>query len=142
MNLTITSTLSPYDKPDNAVFPLSLGFLRQHLYDLLPNANVTVSFEWYPNTSDVLIAGQSSYSVSEWSIRLIAVNELVSVDVREHLLNIGLARLRNWFYDSDLWMQANPSLWLNHSLTFRYENDSLIFDESEAEEPTPRADSE
>jgi hypothetical protein len=130
-----------YEAPGDAEHLLSFELLQEQFQLLLPQASVSVLYEWYPNTSDVLIASSSFGTVAElndWSLKLIAVNDGDVVHVRELLLTRGLTNLADWFTRSDHLLQEDPAMWLSFSLTIRYERGELLFDERKSHRNWPR----
>lgn len=128
-------------KPMNSEYPLSDEILREHFQDLLPFALVRVSYEYFPNTSDVVIASSSFETVSsinEWGLRVIASEEPSVSRVRELLLEHGVPALTKWFNSAENQIKQDLSKWCSYSLTIRYENDELIFDAQEAHREMPR----
>ncbi len=130
-----------YKPPSDTEQPLSFQFLQEQFEDTLPLASVSVWFEWYPNTADVLLAGTDGDTVDElnnWSLRLIAVHEPQVSRVRELLVSEGIPLLRDWFCKCDHFLQANPARWIGYSLVIRFENNTLQLKEKESWRPSPR----
>lgn len=134
-------SFAPYTIPPSAQFPLTFQFLRDKLFGTLPQAAVRTWFEWYPNTSDVLIASTFGNTVDElnlWSMQLIAVDVNLFPRAHKLLQSEGIQKVTEWFVKSDQLLHEDPSRWLSCSLTMRFENDQLLLSEHTFCNPLPR----
>jgi hypothetical protein len=127
--------------PDDAECPLSDDFLRDYFQKVLPEAVLLVSKEWFQRTSDVLIARSNFGAVDKnhrWRLRQVAIDRTQVERVRELLVPNGVSELLRWFKKSSALVNEDQTLWICCSLTVRYENGSLIFDESTSVRPDNR----
>lgn len=127
--------------PDNAECALSDDFLRSSFQAMLPESNLLVTKEWKEKTSDVLIARSNFGTVGKnhrWRLRQIAVDKTQVERVRELFVQNGLSELLRWFTKSSALVNEEQTLWICFSVTVRYENDGLIFDERISVRPDSR----
>lgn len=127
--------------PDDAECPLSEDFLRESFQAMLPEGILRVSNEWFENTSDVLIARSNFGTVDKnhrWRLRQIAIYRTQFARVRELLVSDGFSELLRWFAKSNAQVNEDQTLWICCSLTVRFENDALIFDERTSVRPGHR----
>lgn len=138
MKVTI---VSESNIPEDAQCPLSDDFLNQSFQTILPEDSLQVTNEWFENTSDVLIVSSSFGTVDKihnWTLRQIAVDSSRVARIRELLVPDGFSELIKWFSKSGALLNADPTLWICYSMTVRFENDRLIFDEHIASRPHAR----
>lgn len=127
--------------PGHAKCVLSEDFLKESFRTILPEDSLRVSNEWLENTSDVLIARSSFGTVDKihsWTLRQIAVDKSRIARIRDLLVSDGVSTLLSWFAERSALIYEDPARWICYSLTVRFENDSLVFDEQTALRPDPR----
>lgn len=135
------STLTRYQVPPTAHFPLPADFLNAHLTKIVPHAVTRVWFEWYPTTSDVLIAHTLGDTVDElnlWTLNLIAVDQMLLPRAQQLLQSEGIAKVTDWFDRCDRLLYEDKSRWVGYTLTIRFENNVLIYSESDSFNLLPR----
>ncbi len=122
-------------------YPLQIDLLQKRFEDTLPNSTAAVRYEWYPNTSDVLIVSTSFGTVdtlNHWSLRILGVDSRQVPQIRELLLSEGMDKLEDWFNTSEHLLKQDPAQWVCYSLTIRYENNELLYDAKSAWRDWPR----
>lgn len=125
--------------PSGYAYPASLERLTEVLRQLLPDSVVHVSFEVYENTSDVIIMSDSwRTAVDLWHIRIIAVKENDLENVQIALIRKGFSALKAWLTGANDDLHQRPDVWIQHAVTFRYEQGDLLHDICEADHPWRR----
>jgi hypothetical protein len=112
---------------DGYTYPIDLDSLEQFLAEILLVSKVSISFVFYENTSDVLIASSEwDFDVDHWSLSIVASRNAELADIQQALRETGLQSLKDWFTQTHEYLHAEPDVWSYNGITFRFEHGQLI----------------
>jgi hypothetical protein len=123
----LITSINQAEIPPDAAFPLDEDDMAVFFADFLMQSRISIAFEWFDKTSDVLIASEHwDSSHDSWGLRVFAVDSSFTGEVRQSLLDLGLPTLREWFVSTHHELHANIDKWIYRSVTFRYEEGQLL----------------
>jgi hypothetical protein len=124
---------------DGYSYAVSEDELKDEFIPILTHSELVVFFQFYENTSDVLIIKSMwDAKIDRWNLKILANRSGEALKIRSLMKSTGFGVIQEWLVRTHEELHEFPEIWSYNSLTLRYENDGLIFDPSKAIKPFRR----
>lgn len=128
-------------KSPGIAFLLSESSVESELKSILPNSRLELSFEYFPNSAELLLLYSSFEYVedlSNWYLRIIGVEEQRLKLLSDHEIPCLWEKLKAWLREANDLLYQELLKWQCLGLTIKGESNQLVFNEQSAYRPTPR----
>ncbi|RTL42401.1 MAG: hypothetical protein EKK48_10425 [Candidatus Melainabacteria bacterium] len=134
-----------YDElPNDYAYPLDKLDISKFADSFLQECAAVVDFEYFENTSDVLLVSTRWDSATNlWSLRVIAALKDEVAQIHQTFIQSIFPELQEWMCAITTELNRNPELWTNYDCIYKFENFELISTKYKAERkfrrPPPRS---